>query len=108
MTAWLRENIYDGSGLLGLFYPSILIAFGVAIVRSQMWDVEVGRLVVCFFDTSGKNLLGRGMAKTMLDKRSNKNILEAMSADARKMEKKIRKSLEKIFKQYPQVTSTAR
>ena len=71
-------------------------------VRSQMWDVEVGRLVVCFFEASGKNLLWRGVAKTMLDKRSSKqNAREAMSEDARKVEKKIRKSLENMFKQYP-------
>lgn len=72
-------------------------------VRSQMWDVEVGMLLVCFSDASGKNLLWRGVAKTMLDKRSSKqNVMEAMSEDARKVEKKIRKSLEKMFKQYPQ------
>ena len=75
-------------------------------VGSQMWDVEVGMLLVCLSDTTGKNLLWRGRAKTMLDKRSSKqNVMEAMSADAKKMEKKIRKSLEKMFKQYPQVTS---
>lgn len=75
-------------------------------VSSQMWDVELGRLVVCFFDTTGKNLLWRGAAKTTLDNRSKKrNAMEAMSEDARKVEKKIRKSLAKMFKQYPQVTS---
>ncbi len=75
-------------------------------VSSQMWDVELGRLVVCFFDASGKNLLWRGAAKTTLDKRSSKkNVMEAMSEDARKVEKKVRKSLAKMFKQYPQVTS---
>ena len=71
-------------------------------VTSQMWDVQVGRLVVCFFDASGKNLLWRGVAKTTLDKKSNKrNVMDAMSEDAKKVEKKIRKSLEKMFKQYP-------
>lgn len=71
-------------------------------VRSQMWDVETGTLVVCLSDTSGKNLLWRGRAKTMLEKRSNKpNLMEAMREDARKVEKKVRKSLEKMFKQYP-------
>ena len=71
-------------------------------VSSQMWDVQIGRLVVCFFDTSGKNLLWRGVAKTTLDKRSTKrNVLEAVTEDAKKVEKKVRKSLEKMFKQYP-------
>jgi Domain of unknown function (DUF4136) len=71
-------------------------------VGSQMWDVEVGTLVVCLSDSSGKNLLWRGAARTMLDKRSNKqNAIEAVREDARRVEKKVRKSLEKMFKQYP-------
>jgi hypothetical protein len=75
-------------------------------VRSQMWDVETGTLVVCLSDTSGKNLLWRGRAKTMLEKKSNKpNVMEAMREDARRVEKKVKKSLEKMFKQYPVVKS---
>ncbi|MGB7924598.1 MAG: DUF4136 domain-containing protein [Pyrinomonadaceae bacterium] len=75
-------------------------------VRSQMWDVETGTLVVCLSDSSGKNLLWRGRARTMLEKKSNKpNVMEAMREDARKVEKKVRKSLEKMFKQYPLVKS---
>jgi Domain of unknown function (DUF4136) len=75
-------------------------------VRSQTWDVEVGTLVVCLNDASNKNLLWRGTAKTTLDKRSSKgNPMEAMQEDARKVEKKIRKSVEKMFKQYPSVSS---
>ena len=71
-------------------------------VSSQMWDVQVGRLVVCFSETSSKNLLWRGVAKTTLDKRSTKrNVMDAMTEDAKKVEKKVRKSLEKMFKQYP-------
>ncbi|HEY6186321.1 MAG TPA: DUF4136 domain-containing protein [Pyrinomonadaceae bacterium] len=71
-------------------------------VGSQMWDVEVGTLVVCLSDSTGKNLLWRGAARTMLDKRSNKqNAIEAVREDARRIEKKVRKSLEKMFKQYP-------
>jgi Domain of unknown function (DUF4136) len=71
-------------------------------VRSQMWDVEVGTLVVCLSDPSTKNLLWRGTAKTALEKKSRKgNPMEAMQEDARRTEKKIRKSVEKMFKQYP-------
>lgn len=71
-------------------------------VRGQMWDVEIGTLVVCVSDGPTKNLLWRGTSKTMLDKRSNKkSIIEAMKEDAKKVEKKIKKSLEKMFKQYP-------
>jgi hypothetical protein len=71
-------------------------------VRGQMWDVEVGTLVVCVSDGSNKNLLWRGTSKTMLDKRSNnKSAIEAMKEDANKIEKKIKKSLAKMFKQYP-------
>ena len=76
-------------------------------VRSQSWDVEVGSLVVCLYEASGKNPLWRAAAKIMLDKRSKKNAMDAMAEDARKTEKKIRKALEKMFKQYPQVKSAA-
>ncbi len=71
-------------------------------VRSQMWDVEVGTLVVCLSDDSTRNLLWRGTAKTMLDKRSsNESAMKALEEDAKKAEKKIRKAVEKMFKQYP-------
>ena len=72
-------------------------------VRSQTWDVEVGTLVVFLTDASDKQLLWRGTASTMLDKRSKNrsSIMDAMSEDARKAEKRVRKSVEKMFKQYP-------
>jgi len=71
-------------------------------VRSQTWDLEVGTLVVCLSDASDKQLLWRGTASTMLDKKSrNTNIMEAMAEDARKAEKRVRKSVAKMFKQYP-------
>ena len=72
-------------------------------VRSQTWDVEVGTLVVFLSDASDKQLLWRGTASTMLDKRSNNNksIMDAMAEDARKAEKRVRKSVEKMFRQYP-------
>jgi hypothetical protein len=72
-------------------------------VRSQTWDVEVGTLVVFLTDASDKQLLWRGAASTILDKRSqNRNsIMDALAEDARKAEKRVRKSVEKMFKQYP-------
>ena len=72
-------------------------------VRSQTWDVEVGTLAVFLSDASGKQLLWRGTASTMLDKRSNnkKGVMEAMTEDARTAEKRIRRSVEKMFKKYP-------
>jgi len=79
-------------------------------VRSQTWDVADGTLVVCLSDASTKNLLWRGTAKTTIDKKNlNKNvkrsrdtnIIEAMSEDTRKVDKKVRKSVEKMFKRYP-------
>ena len=71
-------------------------------VRSQSWDVEVGTLVVFLSDASDKQLLWRGTASTMLDKRSNnRSIMDAMAEDARKAEKRVRKSVEKMFKKYP-------
>jgi Domain of unknown function (DUF4136) len=77
-------------------------------VRSQMWDVESGRLIVCLSDAASKNLLWRGNAKTSLDKKShNRNIVEAMQEDARKVDKRIRKSVAKMFKQYPAARSGA-
>ena len=71
-------------------------------VKSQMWEVETGTLVVCLSDASGKNLLWRGTAKSRLNSRSKKqNPMEAMTEDARKTEGKVRRALEKMFKQYP-------
>lgn len=71
-------------------------------VRSQMWDVEEGRLVVCLSDASTKNLLWRGNARVTLDEKSrNRNIMDAMTEDARKVEKRVSKSVAKMFKQYP-------
>lgn len=76
-------------------------------MRSQSWDIETGTLAVCLSDASGKNLLWRATAKTMLEKRSGKqNAFEAMTEDARRTEKKIKKALEKMFKQYPRVISS--
>jgi Domain of unknown function (DUF4136) len=74
-------------------------------VRSQSWDVDVGTLVVSLSDASGKNLLWRAAAKTMLERKSRKNPMETMTEDAGKAEKKIRKALDKMFKQYPVVKS---
>ncbi len=77
------------------------IASGIS-VKSQMWDVETGTLIVCLSDASGRNLLWRGTAKTRLDERSKKrNPVEAMAEDARKAEKKVRRAAEKMFRQYP-------
>ena len=72
-------------------------------VRSQTWDVQDGTLVVCLSDRSDKELLWRGTASTMLDKKSrgNRSALEAMQEEAQKAEKKVRKAVEKMFKQYP-------
>lgn len=71
-------------------------------VRGQSWDIEVGTLVVCLSDAASKNLLWRGTASTVLDqRRRNQNIMEAMAEDARKVEKRVRKSVQKMFKQYP-------
>jgi hypothetical protein len=75
-------------------------------VRSQAWDVEEGTLVVCLSDASSKNLLWRGTTRIALDKKRRSstdatNIVEAVAEDARKVEKKVGKSLGKMFKQYP-------
>ena len=71
-------------------------------VRGQSWNVEVGTLVVFLSDSSDKQLLWRGTASTMLDKRSdNRSIIDAMAEDARNVEKRVRKSVEKMFKKYP-------
>jgi hypothetical protein len=71
-------------------------------IRNQMWDVEVGTLVICLADSSGKNLLWTARAKTMLDKKSkNQSPVLAMQEDAKKVQKRIKKSVEKMFKQYP-------
>jgi hypothetical protein len=75
-------------------------------VRNQMWDVEVGTLMVCLSDPSTSNPLWRGTAKATLDKRSsNESAMKAIAEDAKKADKKIKKAVEKMFKQYPPVRS---
>jgi hypothetical protein len=77
-------------------------------IKSQMWDVEFGTLAVCLSDAANKNLLWRATSKTMLDKKSSKkNVMEAMTEDARRVEKKIKKAVGKMFKQYPPATSAS-
>ena len=77
------------------------ITSGISI-KSQMWNVEMGTLLVCLSGASGKNLLWRGTARTRLDERSKKRSpVEAIAEDARKTEKKVRRAVEKMFKQYP-------
>lgn len=75
-------------------------------VRSQTWDVEEGTLVVCLSDASSKSLLWRGATRIALEKKRRSsteaaNIIEAVAEDARKVEKKVNKSVAKMFKQYP-------
>lgn len=71
-------------------------------IKSQMWEVEFGTLAICLSDAANKNLLWRATSKTMLDKKSSKkNAIEAMKEDASRVEKKVRKAVEKMFKQYP-------
>jgi hypothetical protein len=75
-------------------------------LRSQTWDVQEGTLVVCLSDASSKDLMWRGTTRIPLDKKRRSstdapNIIEAVAEDARKVEKKVSKSLGKMFKQYP-------
>ena len=79
-------------------------------VRSQTWDVQEGTLVVCLSDASSKDLLWRGTTRIALDKKRRSstdapNIIEAVAEDSRKVERKVGKSLGKMFKQYPSAKS---
>ena len=72
------------------------IATGVA-VGSQAWLVTKGTLVVDLLDTKTKNSVWRGQATQTLDRGPTGD----KAKDAKTVEKPIRNSVKKMFKQFP-------
>jgi len=72
------------------------ISTGVA-VGTQSWPVSKGTLMVDISDTKTKNNLWRGTATHTLDHGPSGD----MSKDAKRVEKVIKKAVDKMFKQYP-------
>lgn len=69
---------------------------GIA-VGTQTWPVHKGTLVVDLIDGKSKNSVWRGSAEQILKDGPTGNITQ----DAKKVEQPIRKSVEKMFKQFP-------
>jgi hypothetical protein len=69
---------------------------GIA-VGAQTWPVHKGTLVVDLVDGKTKNSVWRGYATQILKDGPSGNITK----DAKKVEQPIRKSVEKMFKQFP-------
>lgn len=67
------------------------------VVGTQTWPVTKGTLVVSLSDTRTKNSLWRGQATDTLKHGPTGNAAK----DAKSVEKKIKKAVEKMFKQYP-------
>lgn len=82
------------------WHPSMnSIATGV-VSGSQQWPVTKGTLVVDMLDANTKNSVWRGQATDTLDHGPTGN----MQKDAKSVEKKIKKAVEKMFKKFPVAT----
>ena len=75
-------------------FNSIATGIGGA---SQQWPVTKGTLVVDMLDAKTKNSIWRGQATDTLDHGPTGN----MQKDAKSVEKKIKKAVEKMFKKFP-------
>jgi hypothetical protein len=64
---------------------------------SQQWPVTKGTLVVDMLDANTKNSIWRGTATDTLEHGPTGN----MQKDAKSVEKKIKKAVEKMFKKFP-------
>jgi hypothetical protein len=87
---------------LQIGYPSWSNAMGSALstgigVDSQTWVVPKGMLVVDIADAGTKSTVWRGSATQALEHGPTGNPMK----DAKSVDKPIRKSVEKMFKQYP-------
>jgi uncharacterized protein DUF4136 len=83
-------------------YPSWSNAMGTALptgiaVGAQSWPVHKGTLVVDLVDVKTKNSVWRGTATQILKEGPTGNAAK----DAKRVEQPIRKSVEKMFKQFP-------
>ena len=79
------------------WHPSLnSVATGIA-VGSQTWPVTKGTLVVDLIDATTRNSIWRGQATDTLEHGPTGN----MAKDAKSVEKKIRKAVDKMFKQFP-------
>ena len=88
---------------LQMGYPSWYSKMGSAVsngmdVGTQSWPVTRGMLVVDVVDNKTKNSVWRGSATHTLEHGLTGNPVK----DARTVEKPIRKSIEKMFKKFPQ------
>jgi hypothetical protein len=83
-------------------YPSWSNSMGTArstgiAISSQSWPVTKGSLVVDITDAKTKSSVWRGSATHMLKHGPTGNVAK----DAKSVEEPIRKSVEKMFKQFP-------
>jgi hypothetical protein len=75
------------------------IATGI-VSGSQQWPVTKGTIVVDMLDSNTKNSVWRGQATDTLEHGPTGN----MQKDAKSVEKKIKKAVEKMFKKFPNAT----
>lgn len=79
------------------WHPSMnSIATGV-VSGSQQWPVTKGTVVVDMLDANTKNSVWRGTATDTLDHGPTGNVQK----DAKSVEKKIKKAVDKMFKKFP-------
>jgi hypothetical protein len=89
-----RDLEISGGTLTG---APALIGPGGSTISGQAWVVYTGTLAVGLFDSSTGKIVWRGTAKEPLDDRGGIDLVK----QARKVEKPIRKSIEKMFKKFP-------
>lgn len=75
------------------------IATGI-VGGSQQWPVTKGTIVIDMLDANTKNSVWRGQATDTLEHGPTGN----MQKDAKSVEKKIRKAVDKMFKKFPNAT----
>ena len=91
-----RDLEISGGTLTG---APAMIGPGGSTITGQAWVVYTGTLAVGLFDSSTGNIVWRGTAKEPLDDGDKVGI--DLRKQAKKVEKPIRKSLEKMFKKFP-------
>ena len=89
-----RDLQISGGTLTG---APALLGPGGSTIAGQAWVVHTGTLAVGLFDSTTGKVVWRATAKEMLDDAGSNDLIK----QAKKVEKPIRKSIEKMFKKFP-------
>jgi len=76
---------------------SALPVFMNVTTVGQTWEVHTGTLLVDLFDSASNRMIWRGAARETLSQGPTNNA----AADAKRVEKPVKKAVEKMFKKFP-------